>query len=176
MLIALAQRYSPRADEIRSTAWCSRSRFCSTIVVAILLSFAPTLGQGRLAARVAHGGCEPLERRRAAPASAADAGRRADRGVGDPADRRRTAHAHDACRLSDVDTGLTSETVLTMEVPIAIHGSRSDADARAMYERMRLAARAHPGREGGGPRLDDAASLRRSSSSTSRPSAVRSRR
>jgi predicted permease len=47
-------------------------------------------------------------------------------------------------RLSQVNDGLSSDQVLTMEVPIAI-GQRSDVDARAMYDRMRLEIGAIPG-------------------------------
>ena len=38
--------------------------------------------------------------------------------------------------LSQVETGLTTESVLTMEVPVSTTG-RSDADTKALYERMR---------------------------------------
>ncbi|GMV09456.1 MAG: hypothetical protein AMXMBFR55_11900 [Gemmatimonadota bacterium] len=47
-------------------------------------------------------------------------------------------------RLSSVDSGLTAEEVLTMEVPIS-GGGRSDADTKALYARMREAVRALPG-------------------------------
>jgi predicted permease len=47
-------------------------------------------------------------------------------------------------RLSEVDTGLTAQEVLTMEVPL-FEGGRSDVDARALYERMRLEIAAVPG-------------------------------
>lgn len=47
-------------------------------------------------------------------------------------------------RLSDVDDGVTSDDVLTMEVPVS-DGGRSDADTKALYERMRLEVSALPG-------------------------------
>jgi putative ABC transport system permease protein len=47
-------------------------------------------------------------------------------------------------QLSEVRTGLTTEDVLTMELPLD-YGARSDADARALYERMRLEVGAIPG-------------------------------
>ncbi|HEY9225778.1 MAG TPA: FtsX-like permease family protein, partial [Gemmatimonadaceae bacterium] len=47
-------------------------------------------------------------------------------------------------QLAEVDTGLKSEQVLTMELPLG-YGQRTDADARALYERMRLEVAAIPG-------------------------------
>jgi putative ABC transport system permease protein len=47
-------------------------------------------------------------------------------------------------QLSQVRSGLNAEEVLTMEVPIS-GGGRSDADAKALYERMRLEIGALPG-------------------------------
>jgi predicted permease len=47
-------------------------------------------------------------------------------------------------QLSEVETGLTTEQVLTMEVPL-LTGGRTDADAKALYERMRLEIGAIPG-------------------------------
>src|SRR5258705_2625241 len=47
-------------------------------------------------------------------------------------------------QLADVDSGLKSGEVLTMEVPLNF-GERSDADARALYDRMRLELGAVPG-------------------------------
>ncbi|MGH7717861.1 MAG: FtsX-like permease family protein, partial [Gemmatimonadaceae bacterium] len=47
-------------------------------------------------------------------------------------------------RLAEVNSGLTAEEVLTMEVPIS-GGGRSDADAKALYDRMRLEIGAIPG-------------------------------
>ena len=96
MLIAFAARYSPRAGEIRIDGVVLAFTLVLAILVAVLLSFAPTLArENALGAALAAGG-DAADRRRAAPAAAADAGRRADRGVGDAAHRRRPAHAHDA--------------------------------------------------------------------------------
>jgi predicted permease len=47
-------------------------------------------------------------------------------------------------RLSDVDTGLTTTDVLTMEVPFDFE-ARSDADAKALFARMRDEIAAMPG-------------------------------
>jgi putative ABC transport system permease protein len=47
-------------------------------------------------------------------------------------------------RLSEVDSGLKSEDVLTMEVPLTSTG-RSDADVKSLYDRMRLEVGAIPG-------------------------------
>ena len=95
MLTAFAARYSPRADEIRIDGVVLAFTLLLAIVVAILLSFAPSLAsEDTLSASLSAGGAAFDER--ASPAAAADARRRAGRGVGDAADRRRTAHANDA--------------------------------------------------------------------------------
>jgi predicted permease len=47
-------------------------------------------------------------------------------------------------QLPEVKTGLTSEQVLTMEVPFD-YGSRKDIEAKALFERMRLEVAAIPG-------------------------------
>jgi predicted permease len=47
-------------------------------------------------------------------------------------------------RLSEVDAGLDAENVLTMEVALD-GGGRSDADVKALYDRMRLEVGAIPG-------------------------------
>ena len=92
MLIGFRGAVQPaRRRDPRSTAWCSRSRSVLAIVVAVLLSFAPTLAQERtLGAALAAGGRARRPAARA-PATAAGAGRRAGRRVGHPAHRRGTA-------------------------------------------------------------------------------------
>jgi predicted permease len=47
-------------------------------------------------------------------------------------------------QLSEVKTGLNAEEVLTMELPLN-YGERTDADARAFYDRLRTAVGSIPG-------------------------------
>ena len=47
-------------------------------------------------------------------------------------------------QLSDVSTGLTTEQILTMEVPFDFE-ARKDEDAKALFERMQLELAAIPG-------------------------------
>ena len=63
-------------------------------------------------------------------------------------------------QLSEVNTGLNTERILTMEVPFDFE-ARKDEDAKALFERMQLEVAAHSGRERGRHRLDDAAACDR---------------
>ena len=57
LLIPLAERYSPRANEIRLDAWVLGFALALSVVVALLLSFAASLpGEGTFAAWIAAGG------------------------------------------------------------------------------------------------------------------------
>jgi putative ABC transport system permease protein len=142
LLISLAERYSPRANEIRLDGMVLGFTLLLTLVVALILSFAPKLAkEGSLGAWVAAG---------ATRASASLRRQRLQRslvvaqiavsvmlltGAG--------LLTRTMLRLSEVDTGLTAEEVLTMQVP---HGSgRSDVEAKALYDRMRLELGAIPG-------------------------------
>jgi len=144
MLIALAERYSPRANEVRLDGVVLGFTLLLSFIVAVLLSFAPSLAkEGSLAAWITSGTNR---------SSGGVRRQRLQRGLvvaqiavsvvllAGAALLTRTM-----IRLSQVDDGLSSsEQVLTLEVPIAL-GQRSDVDARNMYDRMRLEIGAIPG-------------------------------
>src|SRR5262249_2547841 len=140
---ALAQRYSPRANEIQLDGVVLVFTLLLSVVVATLLSFAPSLAkEGSLAAWITAGTNR---------SSGGVRGQRLQRGLVVAQIAVSVVLLTGAglltrtmMRLSDVKDGLSSEQVLTMEVPIAI-GQRSDVDARAMYDRMRLEIGAIPG-------------------------------
>ena len=143
LLAAFAERYSPRANEIRIDGVVLAFTLLLTVAIAILISYAPRLAaEGRLGTLIAAG---------ASRASGSLARQRLQRtlvvaqvavsvvlltGAG--------LLTRTMQRLSSVDSGLTAEEVLTMEVPIS-GGGRSDADTKALYARMREAVRALPG-------------------------------
>jgi putative ABC transport system permease protein len=147
MLIAFAQRYSPRAGEIRVDGVVLAFTLGLTIVVAVLLSYAPRLA-----------------REHALSVALAAGGRRTTGGVR----RQRLQHTlvvaqiavsvvlltgaglltRTMQRLSVVDTGLTGGNVLTLEVP-PDYTKPHDASV-AMYEQMQTRLAALPGVKGVG--------------------------
>ena len=143
MLVALADRYSPRANEIRLDGVVLGFTLLLAFVVAALLSYAPTLAkEGSLAAWItaganrSSGGVRRQRLQRSLVVAQIAVSVVLLTGAG--------LLTRTMMRLSQVNDGLSSDQVLTMEVPIAI-GQRSDADARAMYDRMRLELGAIPG-------------------------------
>ena len=143
MLVALAERYSPRASEVRLDGAVLAFTLLLSFLVAVLLSFAPPLAkEGSLATWITAGSNrssgglrrQRLQRGLVVAQIAVSVVLLAGAGL----------LTRTMISLSRVDDGLSSEQVLTMEVPIAI-GQRSDADARAMYDRMRLEIGAVPG-------------------------------
>jgi len=143
LLVALAQRYSPRADEIQLDGVVLGFTLLLSVVVATLLSFAPSLAkEGSLAAWItaganrSSGGVRRQRLQRGLVVAQIAVSVILLTGAG--------LLTRTMMRLADVRDGLSTEQVLTMEVPIAI-GQRSDADARAMYDRMRLEIGAIPG-------------------------------
>ena len=142
LLISLAERYSPRANEIRLDGMVLGFTLLLTLMVALILSFAPKLAkEGSLGAWVAAGATrataslrrQRLQRSLVVAQIAVSVMLLTGAGL-----LTRTMF-----RLSEVDTGLTAEEVLTMQVP---HGSgRSDVEAKALYDRMRLELGAIPG-------------------------------
>ncbi len=143
LLTTLAERYSPRANEIRIDGVVLAFMLALTVVVAVLISFAPRLAaEGKLGALIAAG---------AARMSGSMARQRLQRtlvvaqvavsvilltGAG--------LLTRTMLQLSEVNSGLSAEEVLTMEIPIS-GGGRSDADTKALYGRMREAVRGIPG-------------------------------
>lgn len=143
MLVALAERYSPRANEIRLDGVVLGFALALAFVVAALLSFAPTLAkEGSLAAWItaganrSSGGVRRQRLQRSLVVAQIAVSVVLLTGAG--------LLTRTMMRLSEVNDGLSSDQVLTMEIPIAI-GQRSDVDARAMYDRMRLEIGAIPG-------------------------------
>ncbi|HEY0969561.1 MAG TPA: ABC transporter permease [Gemmatimonadales bacterium] len=144
LLVSLVERYSPRADEIRLDGMVLGFTLLLTLAIALLLSYAPALArEGKLGALV--GGAarvsgslrrQRLQRALVVAQIAVSVILLAGAGL-----LTRTMQ-----RLAQVDTGLTSERVLTMEVPFDFE-SRSDTDAKALFERMRSAIAALPGVE-----------------------------
>ena len=143
MLIAFAERYSPRASEIRLDGVVLAFTLLLTLAVALLLSFAPTLakegslgswltaGVNRMTGSVRR---QRLQRGLVVAQIAVSVMLLAGAGL----------LTRTMLQLSEVKTGLSAEEVLTMELPLN-YGERSDADTRAFYERMRQEIGGLPG-------------------------------
>jgi predicted permease len=145
MLVAFAAQLTPRADEIKVDGLVLAVSFATSVLAAIALAFAPRIGS---------------EHSLAAPLAAA--GRRTTAGRG----RQRLQHTlviaqlavcmvlltgagllvRTLSKLQSVETGVKSENVLSMEVPIETE-SISQPEKLAMYERMREKLSALPGFE-----------------------------
>jgi predicted permease len=143
LLVSLAERYSPRANEIRLDGMVLAFTLGLSIVVAILLSYAPKLAQeGRLAAWMAAGATrmsggirrQRLQRGLVVAQIAVSVILLTGAGL----------LTRTMLQLSEVKTGLTTEQILTMEVPFDFE-ARKDEDAKALFERMRLELSAIPG-------------------------------
>jgi putative ABC transport system permease protein len=143
LLVSLAERYSPRANEIRLDGTVLGFTLVLALVVAVILSYAPRLAkEGTLGAWIAAG---------ANRASASLRRQRLQRGLvvaqiavsvillAGAGLLTRTMQ-----RLAEVDTGLDSEDVLTMELPLNF-GEQTNAEARTFYERLRYEVGAIPG-------------------------------
>lgn len=145
ILVAFAERYSPRAGEIQLDGTVLGFTLVLTVAVALLLSFAPRLARegtigtaiGQGAAR-ASGGLRRQRLQRALVVAQVAVSVVLLTGAG--------LLTRTMMRLAQVDTGLRAspEAVLTMEVPIG-GGGRSDADAKQLYERMKYELAAIPG-------------------------------
>lgn len=144
LLVALAERYSPRANEIRLDGMVLAFTVVLTLAIAVLLSYAPALGREGALGALVNGGArvnggrrrQRLQRALVVAQIAVSVVLLSGAGL-----LTRTMQ-----RLARVDTGLMTEQVLTMEVPFDFE-SRSDADAKAQFERMRSAIAALPGVE-----------------------------
>jgi putative ABC transport system permease protein len=143
LLISLAERYSPRANEIRLDGIVLGFTLLLTLAVALLLSFVATLPkEGTLGAWISAGvnrmsatlKRQRLQRGLVVAQIAVSVVLLTGAGL----------LTRTMLQLSEVRTGLTAEEVLTMELPLD-YGERSDADARALYDRMRLEVGAIPG-------------------------------
>jgi predicted permease len=143
LLISFAERYSPRANEISLDGVVLGFTLMLTLAVAILLSFAPKLAkEGTLGAWISSGvnrmssGLRRQHMQRALVVAQIAVSVTLLTGAG--------LLTRTMLELSEVRTGLTTEEVLTMEVPLST-GGRSDSDTKALYDRMRLEIGAIPG-------------------------------
>ena len=143
LLVELAERYSPRANEIRIDGMVLGFTVLLSIAVAVLLAYAPSLAkEGKLGSVIASGmnrmsgGLRKQRLQRGLVVAQIAVSVILLTGAG--------LLTRTMIQLSEVDDGLKSEEVLTMELPLD-YGERSDADARALYERMRLEVSALPG-------------------------------
>jgi putative ABC transport system permease protein len=143
LLVSLAERYSPRANEIQLDGMVLGFTLGLALAVALLLSFVATLPkEGTLGAWVAAG----VNRM-----SASLRRQRLQRGLVVAQIAVSVVLLTGAglltrtmLQLSEVNDGLNADEVLTMEVPFDFY-ARSDADAKAIFERMRLEIGALPG-------------------------------
>lgn len=143
LLVALAERYSPRASEIRLDGMVLAFTLLLTIAVAVLLALAPPLAkEGSLAARITSGvgrmsgGLRRQRLQRALVVAQVGISVILLTGAG--------LLTRTMQQLSEVEDGLQAGEVLTMEVPFD-YEARSEDDAKAMYERMRSELAAMPG-------------------------------
>ncbi len=143
LLITFAERYSPRAGEIRIDGMVLAFTLLLSFMVAVLISFAPTLAQeGKLGALISAGvnrmssGLHRQRLQRALVVAQIAVSVILLTGAG--------LLTRTMLQLTEVRSGLSSEEVLTMEVPIS-GGGRSDADAKALYARMQDEIRGIPG-------------------------------
>ncbi|MFL5576336.1 MAG: ABC transporter permease [Gemmatimonadaceae bacterium] len=143
MLKAFTERYSPRAGEIRVDGAVLGFTLALAAVVAVILSFAPTLA-----------------REHTLGAALAAGGKRASGGLRRQRVQQSLVVAQVAVsfvlltgaglltrtmqRLSVVDAGVTGENVLTMEVPRDFLG-QGDVAASSQYEQMQHELAALPG-------------------------------
>ncbi|HEX6049501.1 MAG TPA: ABC transporter permease, partial [Gemmatimonadaceae bacterium] len=143
LLTSLAERYSPRANEIALDGMVLGFTALLAFVVAVLLSYAPRLAkEGTLGAWVAagvnrmSGGLRRQRLQRSLVVAQIAVSVILLTGAG--------LLTRTMMQLSEVDTGLKTENVLTMEVPFDFE-SRNDTVAKALFERMRLEIAAIPG-------------------------------
>ena len=143
LLVSLAARYSPRANEIRLDGMVLSFTLLLSLVVAVILSYAPKLAkEGSLAAWVAagvnrmSGGVKRQRLQRSLVVAQIAVSVILLTGAG--------LLTRTMQQLAEVNTGLTTENVLTMEVPFDFE-ARKDADAKALFERMQLEVAAIPG-------------------------------
>jgi putative ABC transport system permease protein len=136
LLVSLAERYSPRANEIQLDAVVLGFALLLSLGVALLLSFVASLpregGIGRL---IGSGSTrssaslskQSVQRTLVVAQVAVSVVLLAGAGL----------LTRTMLQLAEVKTGLTTENVLTMEVPLLGNG-RSDAAAKELYERIRV--------------------------------------
>jgi putative ABC transport system permease protein len=143
MLKAFTERYSPRAGEIRVDGVVLGFTLALAALVAVILSFAPTLASERtLGAALASGGKRAtggLRRQRLQQSLVV-----AQVAVSVVLLTGAGLLTRTMQRLSVVDSGVRGENVLTMEVPRDFGGT-GDVAASSQYEQMRTELAALPG-------------------------------
>ena len=143
LLTSFAQRYSPRADEIRIDGMVLGFTIAITVAVALLLSYAQRLPkEGTLGGWVAAGvnrvsgslRKQRMQRALVVAQIAVSVVLLAGAGL----------LTRTMLRLADVNAGLKPGEVLTLDVPLAL-GARSDDDSRALYQRISNEIQGLPG-------------------------------
>jgi predicted permease len=149
LLTSLAERYSPRANEIRLDAMVLAFTVALTLTVALVLSFLASLPrEGRFAPRILaaaqrmSGGLRKQRLQRALVVVQVAVSVVLLAGAG--------LLTRTMIRLSDVSTGLRTEEVLTMQVNLLtptelLANPAADVEAKERYERMRREIAALPG-------------------------------
>ncbi|MEP6729619.1 MAG: ABC transporter permease [bacterium] len=147
LLTSLAERYSPRASEIRVDGVVLGFMVALSLTVALLLSFLASLPkEGSFASWILAGAHrlsgslrkQRLQRGLVVAQIAVSVVLLAGAGL----------LTRTMIQLSNVDTGLRAEEVLTMQVPLMTPAqllAGGDADAKERYDRMRREVRALPG-------------------------------
>jgi predicted permease len=149
LLTAFAARYSPRANEIRLDAMVLGFTLALAVLVAVLLSFIASLPkEGTFASTISAGvrrisgslRKQRLQRGLVVAQVAVSVVLLAGAGL----------LTRTMIRLSQVDTGLRTEEVLTMQVPLLtptelLFDPGADAGAKVRYDLMRREIRALPG-------------------------------
>ena len=147
LLVQLAERYSPRANEIALDVVALGFTLALAVSVALLLSFLAALPkEGTFAARISAGmqrmtgGLKKHRLQRALVVAQVSVSVILLAGAG--------LLTRTMIRLSEVNTGLRTEEVLTIPVPLlnpARISPAADATNKELYERMRREIRALPG-------------------------------
>ncbi len=144
LLITFAERFSPRANEIRLDGMVLGFTLTLALLVAFILSYAPTIVKegtigGWLAAGAnrASGGLRRQKLQRTLVVAQIAVSVVLLTGAG--------LLTRTMLQLSEVNDGLRPGEVLSMEVPLDVGPGQSDADAKALYDRMRLELGAIPG-------------------------------
>lgn len=144
MLVAFAGRVSPRASEIRVDGAVLGFTALLAVVVAVMLSYAPTLaresGLGAAlsaAARRATGGVRRKRLQQLLVVTQIAVSVILLTGAG--------LLTRTMQRLAEVDTGLNTENVLTMDVPRDFGSGESDAAAISRYQQMQARLATLPG-------------------------------
>jgi predicted permease len=149
LLVSFAERYSPRANEIRLDVFVLGFTVALSVTVALLLSYLASLPkEGSFAAKISAGASRVsgslrklrLQRGLVVVQVAVSVMLLAGAGL----------LTRTMMRLAEVDTGLRTEEVLTVQVPLLtpvelLTNPAADAGAKQRYDRMRDEVAALPG-------------------------------